>query len=70
MRTSRLVGLVVLALGPLIAPYAAGGQTPGHVYRVGIILLGGPYHVLVDGLFEAVDKALRNLYGPSAGALR
>jgi hypothetical protein len=56
MRTSRLVGLVVLALGPLITPYAAGGQTPGHVSRVGIILLGGPYHVLVDGLRQGLQE--------------
>ncbi len=47
MRASRLVLGVALMLGLLAAPYAAGGQTPGHVYRVGIILHGGPYHVVV-----------------------
>jgi ABC-type uncharacterized transport system substrate-binding protein len=56
MRTARFVGLLVLALGPLIVPYAAGGQTAGHVYRVGIILLGGPYHVLVDGLRQGLRE--------------
>jgi len=47
MSTSRLVGLVVLALGLLIAPSTAGGQTPGKVYRVGIIHFGGRSHVFV-----------------------
>ena len=56
MRTSRLVGLVVLALGPLIAPYAAGGQTSGHVYRVGIIHASGYHHVVVDGLRQGLRE--------------
>jgi putative ABC transport system substrate-binding protein len=56
MRTSRLVGLVVLTLGPLIAPYVAGGQTPGHVYRVGIIHLGGEWPTLVDGLRQGLRE--------------
>src|SRR2546426_10477515 len=56
MRPSRLVGLIVLALGPLIAPYAAGGQTPGHVSRVGIIFSGGSYQVLVDGLRQGLRE--------------
>jgi len=57
MSTSRLVGLVVLALGPLIAPYAgAGGQTPGNVHRVGIIHLSGHHHVVVDGLRQGLRE--------------
>ena len=56
MRTSRLVGLVVLALGPLIGPYAAGGQTPGDVHRVGIIHLSGYHGVVVDGLRQGLRE--------------
>ena len=56
MRTSRLVGLVVLALGPLIAPYVAGGQTPAKVPRVGIIHLSGHHKVVVDGLRQGLRE--------------
>jgi putative ABC transport system substrate-binding protein len=56
MMASRLVLGVALMLGLLAAPYAAGGQTPGKVYRVGIIHLGGPYHVLVDGLRQGLRE--------------
>ncbi len=56
MTASRLVLGVALMLGPLSAPSAAGGQTLGHVYRVGIILPGGPYHVLVDGLRQGLRE--------------
>jgi len=56
MKPSRLVGLIVLALGSLIAPYVAGGQTPGHVSRVGIIFSGGSYQVLVDGLRQGLRE--------------
>ena len=56
MRASRLVGLVVLALGPLIAPYVAGGQTSGRVPRVGVIHVSGPYHAVVDGLRQGLRE--------------
>ena len=56
MRTSRLVGLVVLALGPLAAPYAAEGQTPGTAPRVGIIHLSGHHQVVVDGLRQGLRE--------------
>ena len=56
MKTSRLIGLVVLALGPLIAPYTAGGQTPGNIPRVGIIHLSGHHKVVVDGLRQGLRE--------------
>jgi putative ABC transport system substrate-binding protein len=56
MTASRLVGLVVLALGPLITPYAAGGQTPGKVHRVGIIHQGGLNAVVVHGLRQGLRE--------------
>ena len=54
MRASRLVLGVALMLGLLAAPYAAGGQMPGKVYRVGIIHLGGDQSVVVDGLRQGL----------------
>ena len=56
MKASRLVLGVALMFGLLAAPLAAGGQTPGKVYRVGIIHLGGPYQVVVDGLRQGLRE--------------
>jgi putative ABC transport system substrate-binding protein len=56
MRTSRLAGVVVLALGPLAAPYAARGQAPGAVPRVGIIHRGGEWHALVERLRQGLRE--------------
>jgi putative ABC transport system substrate-binding protein len=50
LRALRLAGLVVLALGPLLAPCDTGAQTPERARRVEVILLGGSYQVMVDGL--------------------
>jgi putative tryptophan/tyrosine transport system substrate-binding protein len=56
MRTLRLIGLAVLALGSLIAPDAAKGQTPGHIYHVGVIHHGGLFEVVVDGLRQGLRE--------------
>jgi ABC-type uncharacterized transport system substrate-binding protein len=54
MRPSRLVGLVALALGQLVAPYPAGGQPRGAVPRVGVIHHGGEWHTWADGLRQGL----------------
>lgn len=43
----------ILALGFLAAALAAEAQ-PARVYRVGVILMGGPYGLAVDGLREGL----------------
>ena len=39
-----------LALGILTVPLAAQAQPVAKVYRVGVVLEGGPYSAAVDGL--------------------
>jgi putative ABC transport system substrate-binding protein len=53
MSTVRLVRIglaVILALGILSAPRGANAQPPAKVPRVGVILQGGEYYVMVEGL--------------------
>lgn len=45
----------ILALGFLAAALAAEAQ-PARVYRVGVILMGGPYGLAVDGLREGLRE--------------
>jgi ABC-type uncharacterized transport system substrate-binding protein len=46
----------VLVLGLLLAPYGAGGQSPGTVRRVGVISQGGVYAVMIDGLRQGLRE--------------
>ena len=48
-----LAGVVALAL--LAAPLASEAQ-PARVYRIGVVLQGGPYSVAVDGLREGLRE--------------
>ena len=47
---SRRAFLSTVAGGLLAAPLAAEGQQAGKVYRVGVVLEGGPYSAAIDGL--------------------
>ena len=48
-----LTGVLVLVL--VTAPLAAEAQ-PARVYRVGVIMIGGPYSLAVDGLREGLRE--------------
>ena len=52
----RAVLATVLALGALGAPLPAGAQTPATVPRVGVIVHGGVYDVLIDGLRQGLRE--------------
>jgi len=39
-----------LALGVLVAPRTARAQPAAKIYRVGVVLEGGPYHAGIEGL--------------------
>ena len=52
-RATALLGIV--ALGVLVASLAADAQPP-RVYRIGVVLQGGPYSVAVDGLREGLRE--------------
>jgi putative tryptophan/tyrosine transport system substrate-binding protein len=52
----RLIGLaVVLAVGLVLAPLAGEAQQ-AHVYRIGVILQGGPYFAAIDGLRDGLRE--------------
>ena len=42
--------IAMVSGGLLAAPLAAEAQQARKVYRVGVVLEGGPYHAAVDGL--------------------
>ena len=46
---------VVLALGLLAAPLAVEAQQ-ARVYRIGVILQGGPYYAAIDGLRDGLRE--------------
>ncbi len=50
MRLARVGLAVILALGILSAPRGADSQPPAKVPRIGVVLQGGPYYEMVDGL--------------------
>jgi putative ABC transport system substrate-binding protein len=52
-RALTLAGVLALAL--LAAALAAEAQ-PARIYRVGVVLLGGPYSLVVDGLREGLKE--------------
>ena len=52
-RAIALAGVLALAL---LAPALAAEAQPARVYRVGVILLGGPYSLVVDGLREGLRE--------------
>ena len=43
-----------LAVSVLAAPHAAGAQPAAKVYRVGVVLEGGPYSAAIDGLRDGL----------------
>ena len=53
MRRLTLTGLLILVLCAL--PYAGEAQ-PGHLYRVGVLLLGGPHSSTIDGLRDGLRE--------------
>jgi len=57
MTLFRLAAVAVLAFGALLAPGGAAGQSPGKVYRLGIIYHGEGYAVLLDGLRQGLHEA-------------
>jgi hypothetical protein len=74
MKFRAVALLIALTLALLAGPFAAGGQTPGNVRRVGIIHQGGPDEGVVDrlrqglrelgleeGKNKAVEEAARDL---------
>ena len=48
--TTRRVFLGTLASGLLAVPVTAEAQPAPRVYRIGVVLQGGPYFAAVDGL--------------------
>src|SRR5262249_61529254 len=46
----------VLAGGRLAAPSAAETQQAGRVYRIGVVLQGGPYFADIDGLRDGLKE--------------
>ena len=50
MRLARVGLAVILALGILSAPRGAESQPQGKVPRIGVVLQGGPYYEMVEGL--------------------
>jgi hypothetical protein len=56
MNAARLLGLVLLALGSLLAPHAVGAQAPGPVHRVGIIYPHEMVAVMVHGLRQGLRE--------------
>jgi putative tryptophan/tyrosine transport system substrate-binding protein len=46
--------LLTSLAGALAAPLAAGAQPAAKVYRVGVVLQGGPYHAAVEGLRDGL----------------
>jgi methylmalonyl-CoA mutase cobalamin-binding subunit len=52
----RLIGLaVILALAIALAPIAAEAQQ-SRVYRVGVLVLGGPHSSTIDGLRDGLRE--------------
>jgi putative ABC transport system substrate-binding protein len=52
----RLIGLaVVLTLGLILAPLAVEAQQ-ARVYRIGVILQGGPYYAAIEGLRDGLRE--------------
>ena len=52
--TTRRAFIGTLAGGLLAAPLAAEGQQAGKRYRVGVVLVGGAYYVMVNGLKDGL----------------
>ena len=50
MRLRRVALAVILALGIFSAPRGVDSQPPAKVPRIGVVLQGGEYYVVVDGL--------------------
>jgi putative ABC transport system substrate-binding protein len=53
---NRRTFLGTLASGLLAAPLIAEAQPAGKVYRVGVVLEGGPYYAAVDGLRDGLKE--------------
>ena len=53
---NRRTFLGTLASGLLAAPLIAEAQQAGKVYRVGVVLEGGPYYAAVDGLRDGLKE--------------
>jgi len=56
MTIMRAALAAALALGLLAAPLVAQAQPATKVYRVGVVLEGGPYHAAVDGLRDGLKE--------------
>src|SRR5215471_3584888 len=54
MKPSRLVGLIVFALGAVVAPHVGHAQAPVKIPHVGAIYLSGHHQVIVDGLRQGL----------------
>jgi len=54
MKPSRLVGLIVFALGAVVAPHVGHAQAPAKLPHVGAIYLSGHHQVIVDGLRQGL----------------
>ena len=52
----RRAFLGTLAGGLLAAPFAAETQQAGRVYRIGVVLQGGPYFADIDGLRDGLKE--------------
>ena len=52
----RRVFLGTLTGSLLTAPLAAEAQSAGKVYRIGVVLEGGPYYAAIDGLREGLKE--------------
>src|SRR5262249_27355064 len=59
MRFARLAALAALVFVPLGAPLAAEGQTPGKVWRIGLLVPGQSPSCDIDSR-PAVSRALRD----------
>jgi putative ABC transport system substrate-binding protein len=54
--TTRRAFIRTLAGALLAAPLAARAQQAGKKYRVGIVLQGGPYYAMIDGLRDGLKE--------------
>lgn len=57
MRLTRVGLALILALGILSAPGGADSQPPAKVPRIGVLLYGGPYYGMLDGLRAGLKES-------------
>ena len=54
--TTRRAFLGACVTGPLMAPFAVMAQQATRMYRVGVVLEGGPYYAMIEGLRAGLEE--------------